>query len=86
MAALGWLMNLGFAASGVVYRYGAHIDGLTVSRSGSADMAIDAAGYVGGGCVSPSGTIDATEVQPSGTVSGGRVRKSGKIDGLKIEP
>jgi len=86
MAALGWLINLDFAASGGITRFGAYIDGLTVSRSGGTDMAIDAAGYVDGGCVEPSGTIDGVTIAPSGTISGGRVRKSGGIDGLKIQP
>jgi len=85
MAALGWLMNLGFAGSGGVTRYGAYIDGLIVSRSGGADMAIDAAAYTDALSLDPSGTADAA-VKPSGTISGARVHRSGEIDRLKIQP
>jgi len=85
MACLGWLINLDFAASSGITRYGAYIDGLAVSRSGGADMAIDAAAYTDGLNVDPSGTADAT-VTPSGTTDGARVHRSGEIDELKIQP
>ena len=78
MAALGWLMNLGFAASGAVTYYGVHVEDLTVIRSGVADMNIDSAGHART-AISRSGIADAFVI-PSGATRGLRVRRSGSAD------